>query len=107
MGVSLLSLQSLFAFQWTGLAIGVAIVIGMMGFYLLPFLIKANRDGKKELGPLNRLSPNGGITLGAVTPPGAGDNNPGKRGNPAPGQSDGQADPYGPRAQRQGPPVHS
>jgi hypothetical protein len=98
---------SLLAFQWTGLVIGVVIVIALMGFYLVPFLIKANRDGKKELGPLNRLSPGGRITLGATTPPGAGDNNPGKRGDPAPGQPDGQADPYAPGAQRRGPSVQS
>ncbi len=97
----------LFALQWTGLAIGVLIVIALMAFYLVPYLVKENRDGKKELGPLNRQRGDGRITLGGATPPGAGDNNPGKRGDPAPGQPDGQADPYSPRAQRSGPPVHS
>ena len=33
-------------------------------------------------------------------PIGAGDTHPGRRGDPAPGQTDAQADPYDPRAQR-------
>ena len=42
----------LLAFQWTELAVGILIVLVMMGFFLTPYLIKENTDGKKELGPL-------------------------------------------------------
>jgi hypothetical protein len=97
----------LLAFQWTELAIGILIVLGMMGFFLTPYLIKENTDGKKELGPLRRLWPGGRVVPGASTPAGAGDNRPGKIGDPAPGQPDGQADPYGSVAQHRGPAVRS
>ena len=53
---------------------------------LVPYLIEEIKKGKVELGPR--------------TPTGAGDTHPGRRGDPAPGQPDAQADPYDPRAQR-------
>jgi len=67
-----------------GLAIVVAVLLAVG--LLVPYLIKEIRRGKVELGPR--------------TPLGAGDNHPGRRGNPAPGQPDAQADPYDPSAQR-------
>jgi hypothetical protein len=94
-------------FQWSYYAIGAVIVIVLMGAMLGPFLFKANRDGKRELGPLRQMRGGGRITLGAPTPAGAGDNNPGRWGDPAPGQPDAQPDPYDNRAQRYGPPVRS
>ena len=94
-------------FQWSYYVIGAVIVIALMGALLGPFLFKEIGDGKRELGPLRRMRPGGRITLGAPTPAGAGDNNPGRRGDPAPGQPDAQPDPYGNRAQRFGPPVRS
>jgi hypothetical protein len=98
----------LLALEWTyAVGIGTVIVVVLMGLYLVPFLLKENRDGKKELGPLRRMEPGGRVTLGAPTTPGAGDNNPGRVNDPAPGQPDGQADPYGPRAQRHGSPIKS
>jgi len=42
----------------------------------------------------------GKANLGPRTPVGAGDTHPGRRGDPAPGQPDAQADPYDVRAQR-------
>ena len=42
----------------------------------------------------------GKATVGPRIPDGAGDTHPGRRGDPAPGQPDAQADPYDPRAQR-------
>jgi hypothetical protein len=68
------------------LGLGILIAIGLAGALLVPYLIKEIRRGKVELGP--RI------------PTGAGDTHPGRRGNPAPGQPDAQADPYSPRAQR-------
>ena len=73
----------LFAVQF-GWAIVVAILLAMT--LLVPYLIKEIRKGKIELGPR--------------TPTGAGDTHPGRRGDPAPGQPEAQADPYSRRAQR-------
>jgi len=68
------------------LGFGILVAIGLAVALLVPYLIKEIRRGKVELGP--RI------------PTGAGDTHPGRRGNPAPGQPDAQADPYSPRAQR-------
>ena len=100
-------LNGLIALQWTGSAIGVLMVVILMGLLLVPFLIKANRDGKRQLGPLRHLLRGGRVKLGPSPPIGVGDNNPGRVGDPAPGMPDGQADPWGPRAQREGPPIRS
>jgi hypothetical protein len=94
------------ALQWTELSIGFFVVIALAAMLLVPYLIKEIRGGKRELGPLRHLG-NGTVTLGPPTPVGAGDNNPGRRGDPAPGQPDGQPDPYGARAQRSAPPIKS
>jgi hypothetical protein len=65
-------------------ALFVAIVLAV-GLWV-PYLYKEIRRGKAQIGPR--------------TPIGAGDAHPGRRGDPAPGQPDAQADPYEPRAQR-------
>lgn len=88
------------------LVLGIVIAVALGAILLVPYLVKEIRDGKAELGPLRRMM-KGRITLGPVTPPGAGDNNPGRRGDPAPGQSDARGDPYGPRAQRDAPRIKS
>ena len=97
---------SMYAFQWNGLSIGILIALSLAAVFLIPYLIKEIRDGKGELGPM-RMFRRGRVVLGPPTPVGAGDNNPGTRGSPAPGQPDAQADPYGERAQRNGPPIQS
>lgn len=97
---------SLLALQWTELSWGILLAIALAAILWVPYLIKEIRDGKRELGPLRRLR-RGKVTLGPPTPSGAGDNNPGRRGDPAPGQPDAQADPYGARAQRNAPRVKS
>jgi hypothetical protein len=56
--------------------IAVILMVALWG----PYLVKEIRRGKAELGPR--------------TPLGAGDTHPGRRGDPAPGQPDAQADPY-------------
>jgi hypothetical protein len=68
------------------LGYGIVIAIALAAALLMPYLIKEIRRGKVELGP--------------KVPTGAGDTHPGRRGNPAPGQPDGQADPYDPEARR-------
>ena len=74
------------ALQTTELGLGLLIVILLAAALLVPYLVKEIRRGKVDLGP--RI------------PTGAGDTHPGRRGNPAPGQPDAQADPYDRRASR-------
>jgi hypothetical protein len=83
----MLAVELLLALEYTPLAVGgiVIAIILAMGL-LVPYLIKEIRRGKVELGPR--------------TPTGAGDTHPGRRGDPAPGQPEAQADPYTRRAQR-------
>ena len=97
---------SLFAWQWTDLGSGMALAVALAALLLIPYLIYEIRRGKRELGPLRRFV-HGRVILGPPMPTGAGDNTPGTRGDPAPGQQDAQADPYGTRAQRNAPPVKS
>jgi hypothetical protein len=87
------------ALEWTAVSLANVVVIALVALLLVPYLIKEIRDGKRNLGPLRRLG-RGQVTLGPQTPAGAGDVNPGRVGDPAPGQPDGQSDPYGARAQR-------
>jgi len=68
------------------LGIGILVVLDLASVLLVPYLIKEIRKGKVELGP--RL------------PTGPSEPHPGRRGNPAPGHPEAQADPYDPRAQR-------
>jgi hypothetical protein len=79
----------------TGLELGLGVLLALALFaaLLVPYLVKEIGKGKVQLRPR--------------TPPGAGDVVPGTRKNPAPGQPDGQADPYSPRAQRNAPEVKS
>lgn len=72
---------------------GIVVALALAAALLVPYLLKEIRKGKAELGP--RI------------PTGAGDTHPGRRGDPAPGQPDAQADPYSPSAQRGGPPIQS
>jgi hypothetical protein len=64
------------------LLIAIALMVGLWGPYLYREIVK----GKARVGP--------------QSPAGAGDTHPGRRGDPAPGQPDAQADPYDPRARR-------
>jgi hypothetical protein len=83
----------------TELTLAIVLALVLTAALLVPFLVKEIRDGKREFGPLRRLR-RGRVSMGPSTPSGAGDHNPGRRGDPAPGQPDAQADPYGARAQR-------
>jgi hypothetical protein len=68
------------------LGLGILVAILLMLALWVPYLVKEIRRGKATLGP--------------HTPVGTGDTHPGRRGNPAPGQPDAQADPYEPRTMR-------
>lgn len=65
---------------------GILVVIVLAMALLVPYLVKEIRKGKVSLGPR--------------VPDGVGDSHPGRRGDPAPGQPDAQADPYETRSQR-------
>jgi hypothetical protein len=95
----------LVALQWTEVSSGILVAIVLM-VLLVPYLIKEIRTGKGQLPRLRKLW-RGKVILGPPSPSGAGDNHPGTSGDPAPGQLDAQADPYGARAQRNAPPVQS
>src|ERR1700682_2890952 len=69
-----------------GFGFGMMVAIVLVAALLVPFLLKEIRGGKVETNP--RI------------PTGAGDTHPGRRGNPAPGKPDGQADPYDEAARR-------
>jgi hypothetical protein len=99
-------IKSLLALQWSELSWGLLVCIALAVVLWVPYLFKEIRDGKREFGPLRRLA-RGKVVSGPPTPVGAADNNPGRRGDPAPGQPDGQPDPYGARAQRNAPPIKS
>lgn len=81
------------ALEWTVFSVGTLLVILLFGGLLVPFLIKEIRDGKRDFGPLRRLR-RGGVTLGPDTPSGASDINPGRVGDPAPGEPSGQPNPW-------------
>jgi hypothetical protein len=72
---------------------GIIISLALAAALLVPYLMKEIRKGKIELGPR--------------VPTGAGDAHPGRRGDPAPGQPDAQADPYSAEAQRGAPHIKS
>jgi hypothetical protein len=80
------AIKLLIAIQNTELGLGILVALALAAVLLVPYLMKEIRRGKVELGPR--------------TPTGAGDTHPGRRGDPAPGQPDAQADPYDARAQR-------
>jgi hypothetical protein len=86
--------------------IGIVVALAVAALFWIPYLMKEIRDGKREFGPLRRLRRDK-VTLGPVTPTGASDYNPGRAGDPAPGQPDAQADPYDARAQRHAPHIKS
>jgi hypothetical protein len=79
------------------LGMGILVSVLLMLLFWVPFLRKEIRDGKGELGPIRRLTRRG-VQPGPVAPTGAGDNNPGRVGDPAPGEPSGQPDPWSERA---------
>jgi hypothetical protein len=69
-----------------GLGIGILIALLLAAALLVPYLVKEIRRGKVQLGPQK--------PIGTAEP------HPGRRGDPAPGHPEAQADPYDARSQR-------
>ena len=90
----------------TPVIVGILIVVALFSALMIPYLVKEIREGKRLAGPLRRLR-GGRVEPGAPTPRGTGDLNPGRPGDPAPGEPAGQPDPYSDRAQRHAPPIRS
>jgi hypothetical protein len=80
------ALELVFALEYRMAFWGIFIALALAAGLWIPYLYKEIKKGKANLGPR--------------TPVGAGDTHPGRRGDPAPGQPDAQADPYDARAQR-------
>ncbi|HEY1913417.1 MAG TPA: hypothetical protein VGG73_21000 [Vicinamibacterales bacterium] len=84
------AVELLMAFEYPsatfGVGVAVAIAILLVVALLVPYVMNEIRRGKVDLGPR--------------FPDGTGDTHPGRRGDPAPGQPDGQIDPYDPRYQK-------
>jgi len=106
MALTVIALQLVVAALNAELGLGLLIAIILASLLLGPYLYKEIRRGKVELGPQIKETDHG-VQFGAITPTGAGDNHPGTRKNPAPGQPDAQPDPYGPEAQHNAPPIKS
>jgi hypothetical protein len=70
----------------SSVTIGIVIVLALAAVLWVPYFFKEIRKGKARLGP--------------NLPAGASEPHPGRRGDPAPGHPDAQADPYDPRASR-------
>jgi hypothetical protein len=85
--VLVLLAELLFSLQYsTGLILGIAVAVLLAVGLLVPYLIQEIRRGKVELGP--------------QIPTGTGEPRAGRRGDPAPGHPEAQADPYDPDARR-------
>jgi hypothetical protein len=80
------AVELLMAWQYPSIGSAIIVALALAVCLLVPYLVKEIRKGKVSLGP--RL------------PYGASEPHPGRRGNPAPGHPEAQADPYDPRASR-------
>jgi len=82
------AVELLVAWEYTGPAMiaGIVIAIGLALALLVPYLLEEIKKGKISLGP--------------NIPDGTGDAYAGRRGDPAPGHPEAQADPYDEEASR-------
>ena len=82
------AVELVIAWEYPGPAMlaGIIVVLALATVLLVPYLLKEIRKGKVNLGP--------------NIPDGTGDTYAGRRGDPAPGHPEAQADPYDPRASR-------
>lgn len=81
----MIAAELLIAWEYPSTGVAVVIALVLAAALLLPYLFNEIRRGKARQRGF---------------PVGEGDTHPGTRANPAPGQPDGQSDPYDARAQR-------
>jgi len=82
----MLAVELLLAWQYPSITTAVILAVVLMAALWIPYFWKEIRRGKATLGP--------------QLPDGTGEPHPGRRGDPAPGHPEAQADPYDPRASR-------
>lgn len=82
----MIAVELIAALDYSTVAGGVIVALALAAALLVPYLVNEIRGGKISLGP--RL------------PIGTGEPRPGRRGDPAPGHPEAQADPYDPKAAR-------
>ena len=80
------AVELLLAWQYPDMTSAIILSLALAAALLAPFLYREIRKGK--------------VTLGPTIPDGASEPHPGRRGDPAPGHPEAQADPYDPRASR-------
>ncbi len=82
----MIAVELLVALAYSSIAAGIILALALAAALLVPYLVQEIRQGKVNLGP--RL------------PDGTGEPHPGRRGDPAHGHPEAQADPYDPKASR-------
>jgi len=82
----MLAVGLLLACKYPRITPAVVLAVVLMAALWIPYFWKEIRRGKATLGP--------------QLPDGTGEPHPGRRGDPAPGHPEAQADPYDPRASR-------
>jgi hypothetical protein len=80
------AVELLLAWQYPSITSAIILAVALMAALWIPYFLKEIRKGKATLGPR--------------VPVGTGETRPGRRGDPAPGHPEAQADPYDPNAQR-------
>jgi hypothetical protein len=80
------AVELLLAFDNSNVTAAIILAIALAAALCIPYLWKEIKRGKATVGP--------GL------PDGTGEPHPGRRGDPAPGHPEAQADPYDPRASR-------
>ncbi len=74
------------AWQYPDMTTAIIVAIVLAALLWIPYFYREIRKGKATVGP--------------GMPAGTGEPHPGRRGDPAPGHPEAQADPYNPRASR-------
>ena len=80
------TVELLLAWDYPNITGAIVLAIALAAALWIPYLWREIRKGKATLGP--------------TLPDGTGEPHPGRRGDPAPGHPEAQADPYDPRAAR-------
>jgi hypothetical protein len=82
----MVAVELLLALDFSSVTAAIILAIALAAALWIPYLWKEIRRGKATVGP--------------GMPAGTGEPHPGRRGDPAPGHPEAQADPYEPKASR-------